>query len=231
MYFSIICSDMERTRLDVRDTMSVTSGDPEGTTSSLASGGRNHSMMIKDPSVDPILGSVTSDEPDSSTALHSNNSAVQPKSISMFKGSAENVTECDEILVPQGNTDHSFLGGLKPPGSVPDSADNSSCGSFPENGNGVIMYDRNYSLSPPPPCKEASVDSKVSLDFLNPNFSVPKTSDSPNSLTDDSFVSSLSPDSKTDGTNGDGISPDANCDRKLVMETEPVPKPVENESS
>lgn len=126
-------------RLEMRDTVSVTSGDPEGTINSLVFASRNH--IEQEETVDGIPGKRTGEDFSTDSASNSAHNCLGTKA---------------------GKT-----------AFVADSGETSSCGSFPEITNGVIMYDRNYSLSPPP------ISKGDNLQFLNPNYGSGNVSESP----------------------------------------------------
>lgn len=195
----------------VHDTMSVTSGEPEGTVTSMASVGRNDAEHEGDEMVDGRF--EKRDAKDSHLQLHSPDF------------NSDLPTSKDTLNIPKDSADN-YLG-TKTGRSlfVADSGETSSCGSFPESSNGVIMYDRNYSLSPPPPSKGES------LEFLNPSYAHTNLFGSPTQLTDVSLNSTPSPDIKNN-ENREEISPsDKLSASPTVIISEDVTKPVENGNS
>lgn len=179
---------MDKSRFEIKDSMSVVSGDPEGTVSSPPSRGKISAINQGEAALDRVLSNgVPEDNGSSFGHVHS------PVPLGDSPVSKENI--------PGDGGEHSRTSGKNFLGLQPaqvfgaDSADTSSNGSFQEISNGAISYDRDFSLSPSPGKTENN------LAFLNPVFPVPQ-SGSPTSLTDDSSVNSPSVELK-DGNSAD----------------------------
>lgn len=131
-------------RLDFTDNISLPSTEKE-TVSSLASGGKNNAPHPEELALERALLENSKDHPRDQVSKNKENIPVPLQEIHATP--TENGHDDDEELF-QSAADGFFK--LKTTKFNTDSGNNSSCGSFSEQPNGLIIYDRNFSLSPSP---------------------------------------------------------------------------------
>lgn len=139
-----------RARLDFKDNLSIPSNDKTETFSSLASGGKN---SAKHPEEVELERALMNEKPGNK---HSENKEIIPVPMT-------NISDGEEMFQP--SEDNFFK--LKMTAFNNDSANNSSCGSFTDHANGMISYERNFSLSPSPGSGENNISTENNLSGEN----------------------------------------------------------------
>lgn len=135
-----------RGRLDFKDNLSNPSNDKTETFSSLASGGKN---SAKHPEEVELERALMNEKPGHKSSENKENIPVP----------MTNISDGEELFQP--SEDNFFK--LKMTAFNNDSANNSSCGSFTDHANGMISYERNFSLSPSPGSGENNISTENNL--------------------------------------------------------------------
>lgn len=205
--FLFISDSLDRARLELRDTLSVTSGDPEGTISSLASGGKLVLLQAGEDALDKVLSNGGDVDNGHGTPVR----VFSPVPYADMVVSHDNIPKNSESKERKVDSENGLLN-LKTAAFTADSAENSSCGSFQDTSvsNGIINFDRNFSMSPP--MKDAN-----NLEFLNPGFQVSKNSSSPSSLTGDSPGNSNMSELGQENTGEVVTTSDKVCDTSIAV--------------
>lgn len=154
--------------------------DRDETLSSVASGGNHSAHNPAEEYVEKILASRGKTSP---RIENGQNQTVAFPLAEISVSQSENISETGDMFKP---TDDEFFTSKLEPVLDMNSPGSSSYGShFPEHQNGVIKYDRNFSMSPSPGSGENSLQAlmSVSADFKEVNSKVSgKSSDVSNEL-------------------------------------------------
>ncbi|XP_053404806.1 UV radiation resistance-associated protein-like [Mercenaria mercenaria] len=173
--------EMGKTKLEFKDNLSIPSNGKTETVSSLASGGKNSTKHPEEVDLErALLTDKQRDEMDSKSA-NKENSPVHLTDDNT-KRTGHSPSDNEEMF--QASDDNFFK--LKMTTFNNDSANNSSCGSFTEQTNGMMSFSRNFSLSPSPGSGENNISTENNLsgenDVLLVNHSTMQGADSKTSL-------------------------------------------------